>query len=127
MMTCRDDAGGSLTGAIDGSNTTYSTALTMRLDRVVDVYVNGLCRMAALDNGYFFADARTLVLKDALLPGDTLSVRYNASPAVVGVPGAQPAGLHIEPLEALGPLSAVEIDTPTPIVVRLSQRDPSGV
>ena len=81
---------------MDGNNVTYTTSQAMRLDRVVDVFVNGCCRMAALDNGYVLQDAQTVVLKEPLLSGDTISVRYNCSPVEVGVPGAKPEGVVVD-------------------------------
>lgn len=90
MIVVRDDAGAGLLGAIDGTNRLYTTTHDMRLDRPVDVYVNGSCRMASLDNGYDLVDTRNFRLKEALLPGDTLSVRYICTAAEPGVEGGQP-------------------------------------
>ncbi len=89
MITIRDDAGAGLAGAIDGVNQTYRTSQPMRLDRVVDVYVNGICRMAELDNGYELRGVQEVWLKEAPLPGDTLTVRYSCTGVEVGVPNAQ--------------------------------------
>ncbi len=103
MITVRDDAGDSLNGSIDGTNRVFTTSHPMRLDRVVDVFVNGACRMASLDNGYELVDARTVRMREAPLPGDTLSVRYNCTPVLAGVAGGQPGAPTVEGSEGPGP------------------------
>lgn len=117
MKTWRDDAGGSLQGDIDGVNTLYTTSQAMRLDRVVDVFVNGFCRMAELDNGYDLISPRTLALKEALLPGDTLSIRYNAVPCEVGVANSQPQGLVVDDIDLLGHLFVAAEEAPCPVEI----------
>lgn len=113
MLTLRDDSGISLQGAVDGVNATYLTQLPMRLDRPVDVYVNGQCLFADLDNGYSFPDAQTVILKETPLPGDTVSVRYCATPVLAGVPNAQPEGLTVLLSDDRGlPLTASIQDQP---------------
>ncbi len=121
MIVVRDDAGTGLQGGIDGSNQVYTTSHDMRLDRVIDVYVNGTCRMAELDNGYVFLGPRQIQLKEALLPGDTLSIRYICTAAEPGIEGSQPSppqlcGAYLPPPEVrvarLLPPTVRNIDCP---------------
>ena len=119
-MTIREDCGASLKGVIDGVNLIYKTTYAMRLDRVIDVYVNGLCRMADLDNGYILQDPYTVQMREPLLDGDTLSVRYNCNPPQVGVANAQPDELVVDDVDLAEALDvSVESDAPLPVTAHV--------
>lgn len=74
-MLVTDTAGGTLQGVIDGTNKTYKVSLDPALDSL-QVVVNGRIKVASLDDGYALPGGRTIVLKEALLDGDTLEICY---------------------------------------------------
>lgn len=94
-MTTRtvEESGDTLTGALDGQNHVFTTSQDMRMDRVIEVYVNGLRRIGELDDGYDVVNARQIRLRQAPVPEDTVAVGYSADAVLPGIPNAYPRGL----------------------------------
>ncbi len=75
MILQKDTAGEGLNGAIDGVNKTFVTSADYDAERVT-VYLNGLLKVASLEDGYTLAGLRTVNLKEAPQVGDTLEIQY---------------------------------------------------
>lgn len=97
--TISEKAGGSLGGAINGTNTVFTTSYDYD-DAFVQVYLNGLCLFAGLDDGYTLSPPRTVILKEAPIgaPGDadTLEIVYRANTQAGG--GAEVGGCPDAPI-----------------------------
>lgn len=92
IVLIRETQGDTLLGAIDGTNVTYVTSLVMD-PTYINVFVNGRLKVAAWEDGYV-ASGMSLVMNEALLPGDSLEVEYRTQTAAGGgAPGGIPAPL----------------------------------
>ena len=109
MMTLVEDTeAGTLGGAVDGENRLYTTSQAMRLDRVVDVFINGLCLVQGVANGYDLTGPTAVTFREAPVPGDVVAVRYSANPIAVGVPDSQPLGMGVAVLAPSAPEAALD-------------------
>jgi hypothetical protein len=102
----------SLQGVIDDVNRTYVVSYDYA-ETTVNVYVNGRLKVASLDDGFDLVPPRTVVMKEALLVGDTLEIEYQTSAAGVTGGGAQ-GGVP-------GPMRIVQLD---PDVITHGERVP---
>ena len=93
MLRVVEESGDSLGGALNGTNKVFKTTLPMRLDRIVEVYINGLRRIDELDDGYDLTGPSQVTLKQAPVPLDTVAIGYYADPVLPGIPNAQPKDL----------------------------------
>ena len=91
-----EESGDSLMGALDGRNRLFMTTLDMRMDRIIEVYVNGLRRIAELDDGYEILGTRLIRLKQAPVTEDTVAVGYSSDPTRPGFANAYPQNLMTE-------------------------------
>ncbi len=76
MMLIKETAGDTLTGAIDGTNATFVVSFDYDIS-LVNVFWNGILKVASLDDGYTLTTPRTVVLKEAPQVGDTIEIEYN--------------------------------------------------
>lgn len=111
-----EESGDSLVGTVDGINRVFRTTLPMRMDRVIEVYINGLRRIAELEDGYEVTGLQQVTLKQAPVPADTVAVGYSADPPRPGVPNATPMDLMSMLLEP-GAIKAQLLVPQAPIVV----------
>lgn len=100
MILLKETAGDTLTGAVDGSNVHYVCSFDFNAD-TVNVYVNGRLKIRSWDDGFVVLPPRTIAMKEALLPGDSLEIEYKSDTrtgggALGGVPGA-PETMILEP------------------------------
>ncbi len=87
-LLIRERSGDSLTGDINGANTSFLVSLDYDPAEVY-VYRNGLLLDASKDNGFTTAPPRGVVMKEAPLAGDTLEVEYRTAPGVKTGGGAE--------------------------------------
>ena len=92
MILLKETAGDTLTGAIDGTNTTFLTSFDFNAESV-NVYLNGRLKVRSFDDGFWVVGAREVVMKEPPLLGDTLEVEYRSDTrtgggALGGVPPA---------------------------------------
>lgn len=73
-------------GAIDGVNRTFVTTLPMALSTTV-VFLNGRLKVASWDDGYVLQDARTVVMNEPPLPGDSVQVGFDVTSSSLGGAG----------------------------------------
>jgi hypothetical protein len=91
MLLIKETQGDTLGGIIDGTNVTYTTSLTMAVE-FVNVYINGVMKVASLQDGYTVTGLNTVVLNEPLVPGDTLEIEYRSKTFTGGgAPGGAPA------------------------------------
>ena len=83
MIRLKETAGDTLVGAINGVNTVYTTSFDFDPGSV-NVYVNGRLKVRTLDDGFTPQAPRTLIMKEALLIGDSLEVEYKSDVATGG-------------------------------------------
>lgn len=89
-MIITDHSGDSLVGAIDGVNQVYRTSLPFDPESV-EVFINGLRKLPALEDGYAVLDGQTVRLAEPRLAGDVISVSYAL--AGTNTLGGQPGGI----------------------------------
>lgn len=77
MIIIKETQGDTLQGAIDNSNTVYTTSFDYNEDSV-NIYVNGRLKIKSWDDGFVTRPPRTIILNEALLIGDSLEVEYKA-------------------------------------------------
>jgi hypothetical protein len=96
MIRLKETAGDTLVGAINGVNTVYTTSFDFDPGSV-NVYVNGRLKVRTLDDGFTPQAPRTLIMKEALLIGDSLEVEYKSDVATGGgADGGCPSPPQIE-------------------------------
>ena len=78
MIQIREKAGDTLQGAIDGVNCTYLVSYAYALG-TVNIFVNGRLKIPTWDDGFDTIAPRTVILKEPLLPGDSLEVEYHST------------------------------------------------
>lgn len=83
MIRLKETAGDTLTGAINGVNTVYTTSFDFDASSV-NVFVNGRLKVRELDDGFTPQAPRTIILKEALLVDDSLEVEYKSDVATGG-------------------------------------------
>lgn len=83
MIRLKETAGDTLTGAINGVNAVYVTSFDFD-PSTVNVFVNGRLKVRELDDGFTPQSPRTIILKEALLTGDSLEVEYKSDVATGG-------------------------------------------
>lgn len=83
MIRLKETAGDTLTGAINGVNTVYVTSFDFDIGSV-NIFVNGRLKVRELDDGFTPQAPRTVILKEALLIGDSLEVEYKSDVATGG-------------------------------------------
>jgi len=83
MIRLKETAGDTLIGAVNGVNTVYTTSFAFD-PGTVNVYVNGRLKVRDLDDGFTPQAPRTVILKEALLIGDSLEVEYKSDVATGG-------------------------------------------
>lgn len=76
MIIIRETAGDTLQGDIDGVNKTYVATYEFFDSVGVDIYVNGRLKVRGWDDGFAVVLPKTVVLNEALLDGDSLTVEY---------------------------------------------------
>jgi hypothetical protein len=80
-LIVKETAGDTLTGIIDGANTSFDTSFDFD-STFVKVYFNGMLMQADLETGYDLIPPRTVVMKEAPLFSpdcpDTLEIEYKA-------------------------------------------------
>ena len=129
MITVKETAGDSLTGAIDGANRVFVTSFDYD-DTSVNVYLNGILLQADLETGYDLILPRSIVMKEAPLSdpdgADTLEVEYRAN---IRTGGGALGGSPDAPSLAVVSPDRVRLDEDIPDVEtdELSPRNSGGV
>lgn len=105
-----EQSGDSLGGAINGSNTTFTTSFDY-VDAFVQVFLNGVLLYADHANGYTLAPPRGIQMKIAPESLDTLEVAYQADTQAGG--GAQSGRCPNAPqLSVLRPTATLDVLKP---------------
>jgi len=123
IVLITETAGDTLTGAIDNVNQAYIVSYDFD-ETTVNAYVNGRLKVADLDDGFDVIPPRTVVMKEALLVGDSLEIEYQTDAAGVrggGAPGGVPGPMKVHKLspdtyargERVPSLSAVPLQPST--------------
>lgn len=119
MIRLKETAGDTLIGAINGANTAYTTSFDFDPD-TVNIFVNGRLKVRDLDDGFVLRAPRTIIMKEALLEGDSLEVEYKSDVATGG--GAD--GGRPEPPQVTETIPTVDSETHKPGIAA-QDMDPS--
>lgn len=83
MIVIKETAGDSLQGTIDGVNKTFEATNEFLDSDSVDIYVNGRLKVRSWDDGFSVVLPKTVILNEAPLVGDSLTIEYK-HPAMTG-------------------------------------------
>lgn len=92
MILLKETAGDTLSGAIDGANTQFTTTFDF-VPETVNVYLNGRLKVKDWDDGFWVTGTRLVTMKEPPLLDDTLEIEYRSDTktgggALGGVPAA---------------------------------------